>query len=385
MNWAPAALAPHVNQLVPTTIHIGIAIATDCEFGFPDHLLHLRRIVRIAVPAVEKNPPVVRRQQGGDVDSLARDEKIICEDIRQRAPYHSSRKIIIRRHIRIHPHPAKQTKGHADENALSRLRYCPDPINVGNDRFLEFGPLLVVANSPHLEAGKNEDQQRGGRETDKKTVAEQPAQARQPHREEDQRNADIKDALKIMGGDDGIVAHRQCPAEAGQHQGCQQHPLACKQQPNDGDAGRQRADNHAEVVPVLVDTFVVERTDIERQRRPGDAVELILQEVPPCESLGPVLIEPVIRSEAIRHGLHRGQLGERNLAVQRPVFVAQVEGQHRQAEKQGDDAEPQVAGWKATRAAPRLIRPAKLGGAESRRARLSSLAMPKTINVSRNA
>ena len=54
-------------------------------------------------------------------------------------------------------------------------------LKIGNDRFLEFGRLLVVTNAPHLEAGKNKDQQRGRGETGNKTAAEQPVQARQPH------------------------------------------------------------------------------------------------------------------------------------------------------------------------------------------------------------
>ena len=96
---------------------------------------------------------------------------------------HPSRKIIIPRKIIIHhlSPSGKPTVGYIDKNTLSRLCDCPDTLKIGNDRFLKFGPLLVVTDASHLEAGENEDQQRGRGETDKKTAAEQPGQARQPH------------------------------------------------------------------------------------------------------------------------------------------------------------------------------------------------------------
>ena len=110
--------------------------------------------------------PVFRRQQSGDVDSLARDEKIVCEAVSPRAANHSSRKII------IHRTRGKQTVGYGDKNAPSRPRYCSDMLNIGNDRFLNFGRSRAMTNAPHLVAGKNKDQQRGRGEAHKKTVAE---------------------------------------------------------------------------------------------------------------------------------------------------------------------------------------------------------------------
>ena len=158
---------------------------------------------------------------------------------------------------------------------------------------------------------------------------------------EEQRQADVEDALEEVGDD--LMAQWQRPAQTGQRQGCPKQLPAERGEPRQARQQRCRSQDRSQGNPPGGWRHPFgEAGHAVGYERAGDAEQLRGQIGLPGDMVRPVRVDVAGKPESPQDGSKGGQVS-RSFGAQRQVFVGQIGAKNGQAEARRDDAKQQAA------------------------------------------
>ena len=304
----------------------------------------LRVVLR---PVVQEHQPVVRRQQARAVrDALGREHEVRTVALSAVQVVHEDSPGQEQTRQRPLPEGGQDHRAFRHDGA--------DRLVIGNLLRKVVGRFELGPESPHLQAGQHEDQQRGAGADADRPPGNTPR--RQQHDgKEDQGQTDEDHAFIVVRHGAG---REHPPAETGSRQSRQQHAMADERQPRahaEHDDPPHEHERRADFSPSLRGggTRGTRPEAVLRDvgdRRPARAAEKPgRQQTPPGARI--FFVEVQVPSHAPHHRPERRQLRQRHFisrrvrspAGQSVVLAGEVERQHRQAERQRGDAEREMA------------------------------------------